>query len=177
MWWKIGKCRRGRGQPNFSRISSLHSNGQKHLTNAYSAWPFPPELAESCRCVISGIYQGRSDLGACHTFQPINCPVARPKFHLSDIWRIWSLGSSGRFEILGVLECWREFGLGDFCKRNRPISAKSKVPSKSFIKPRNQNPCDLQICVRASGMAASCDPLSWSRGQTNRIRKMLHKNR
>lgn len=47
--------------------------------------------------------RGNRISGACHTFQPINCPVAQPKFHLNGIWRIRGLGSSGRIEILGVM--------------------------------------------------------------------------
>lgn len=70
--------------------------------------------------------------GACHTFQPINCPIAQPKFHLR---RIWGMGSSGRFEILGVILIGGLFFgvrvwiwvLGTIM--GRPIGGKSKVAS------------------------------------------------
>lgn len=162
MGWETRKRRQGHGRPNFCRISSLQTSVQKHLVGCVFCLTLPPEL--SCRCVISGMYQGKSDLGGLSYVSAYQ--LSSRSAQISIEWHLAHLAHLGSGEQRKVLRSLRVLASRVMlarswatCKGNRPeTGAKSQVLTslKSFIKPRN--PCfiakDLPICVRAS---ASCD--------------------
>lgn len=119
------------------------------LSNAYFARPFPPEL--SCRCVISGMYQGKSDLGGLSYVSAYQ--LSSRSAQISIEWHLAHLAHLGSGEQRKVLRSLRVKTSWVMLARSWATPVR-EIGRKQVLNPRYQLPTRLPRALSSPGIPA-----------------------
>lgn len=167
MGWETRKRRRGHGRPNFCRISSLQNSVQKHLIECVFCSTLPARAFMPV-CVISGMYQGKSDLGGLSYVSAYQ--LSSRSAQISIEWHLAHLAHLGSGEQRKVLRSLRVKTSWEMLARSwatpvreinrQETGAKSQVPTPYHayqelyqapeslpVRAQSQGVADLRSCI------------------------------